>query len=288
MKQKFLLDLENKVKETISKYKLLNKSEKIIVATSGGKDSAVVLYLLKKFGYNVSALYINLRLGEYSEKCENAVKELCEKEHIKLHILDIKKEFGMRMCNLRCGVQQNFKVSNCMVCGIIKKQILNKNARKLGADKIVTGHHLDDEAQTIIMNFLQGNLMLGANSGPRTGIVQNEKFVARIKPLYFISEQEIKKYSQLRNLPVVYEKCPCAANSLRIRTREFANVLDKKSKLKIVDNFLKILPNLAEKLKNEKIIECRVCREPSRTGICKTCSLLYKDNTHPLSGRKNR
>jgi uncharacterized protein (TIGR00269 family) len=266
--------LEKTAERTIKKHRLLNKKEKIITASSGGKDSTAALYILKKLGYNVEALYINLGLGDYSERCKDAVKKLCAKEKIKMHVLDIKKEFVMRMCCIRSGVQQNLSVSNCMVCGIVKKWILNKEARKLGAEKIVTGHHLDDEAQTIIMNFLQGNLMLGANGGPRTGIVNDKKFVPRIKPLYFISEDEIKEYTKKLKLPVVYEKCPCAVSSLRIKTREYLNKADKKVKERIVNNFLKMLPELSKKLKEQKVVYCRICGEPARNKICKKCSLL--------------
>ena len=275
---KFLNDFENKIKKAIQEYKLLDEKDKIIVAASGGKDSTTILYLLKKFGYNVSALYINLRLGGYSERCLKALKELCKQEKIKLHVLDIKKQFGMRMCNIRCGVQQSIKVSNCMVCGIVKKWLLNKEARRLMADKIVTGHHLDDEAQTIIMNFLQGNLMLGANSGPITGSIKDKKFVPRVKPLYFISEKDIKKYSLMKKLPVVYEKCPCAVSSLRIRVREFLRDKDEKTKQRIVENFLKILPGLKRKLLKEKLLYCKICEEPSRNEICKKCQLLSLKN----------
>lgn len=267
-------NFEKKIRQTISKYKLLNKKEKIIVAISGGKDSTTILYLLKNWGYNVSALHINLGLGDYSKKCLEKIKELCEEIKIKLHIVDIKKIFGMRMCNIRIGVQEKKKVSNCMVCGIVKKWLLNKETRKLRADKLVTGHNLDDEAQTVIMNFLQGNLMLGANSGPITGSLKDKKFVPRVKPLYFSAENNIRKYSKLRKLPVVYEQCPCAVSSLRIRTREYLNTVDEKIKLKIVRNFLKMLPKLRGKLIKEKIIYCKVCGEPSRNEICKKCLLL--------------
>ncbi len=279
--EKTISEVENKVKQTIKKYKLLNKKEKIIAAASGGKDSTAALYILKKLGYNIEALYINLQLGDYSERCEKAVQDLCKNLGVKMHILNIKEEFGMRMCNIRGGVQQRVKVSNCMVCGIVKKWMLNKQARKLKAKKIVTGHHLDDEAQTIIMNFLQGNLTLGANGGPRTGIINDEKFVPRIKPLYFISEEEIKKYTQEMKLPVVYEKCPCAISSLRIRTREYLNTLNKKTKENIIHNFLKMLPELREKLKQQKVVYCEICGEPARNKTCKKCSLLKvnpKDN----------
>lgn len=270
---KFLNNFEKKVKNTIKKYNLLNKKEKIVVAVSGGKDSMSILCLLKKLGYNISALHLNLALGEYSEKCIEKIKEFCKQERINLKIVDIKQEFGMRMCNIRVGIQEKISVSNCMVCGIVKKWLLNKWARQMKAAKIVTGHNLDDEAQTVIMNFLQGNLMLGANSGPRTGIIKERKFVPRIKPLYFVAEEDVRKYSKLRRLPVIYEQCPCAISSLRIRIREFLTG-NEKVKLRIVENFLQMLPKLAERFKNEEVFYCSICGEPSRNENCKKCSLL--------------
>ncbi len=277
---KFLDNFEKKVKKTIQDYKLLNKKEKIIVAASAGKDSTVILYLLKKLGYHVSAFHINLGLGEYSDNCLQNLKKFCKDQGVELSILNIKKEFGMRMCNIRAGVQQNIKVSNCMVCGIVKKWLLNKEARRLKASKIVTGHNLDDEAQTVIMNFLQGNLMLGANSGPRTGIIKDKKFIPRIKPLYFSLEDDIKEYSKLKKLPVVYELCPCAISSLRIRTRAFLNKVDERVKSKIVGNFLELLPELRKRFKKEKINYCKICGEPSRNKTCKKCLLLNLEKTN--------
>jgi len=277
MKNKiFLENLENKVKQTIREYKLLRKKDKVVVALSGGKDSTSIAYILKKLGYDVSALYIDLGLGDYSKKCLVNLKRFCQENGIKLHVVDIKNKFGMRMCHLRQGVQQSRRISNCMVCGIVKKWLLNKEARRLRADKIVTGHNLDDEAQTVIMNFLQGNLLLGINSGPATGSLEDEKFISRIKPLFFIAENDVREYSKIKKLPVVYEKCPCAVSSLRIRTRAFLENKPEKLKLNIVNNFLKILPELRKKFLdyNKKIFYCEICGEPSRNEVCKKCELL--------------
>lgn len=87
------MNIEQKVKQTLSRIKL-NKKEKILVALSGGKDSATTAYLLKKFGYNIEGIHINLGMGNYSEKCLEAVKRLCKELGIKLHLYDIKKRNG--------------------------------------------------------------------------------------------------------------------------------------------------------------------------------------------------
>jgi len=273
--------VEQKVKQTIQKYRLLSKKDKIAVALSGGKDSTSILYILKNLGFNVSGLHINLGLGDYSERCLEKIKESCKELNVKLYVYDIKKNFGVRMCYIRQRVQEKNKVTNCLVCGIIKKSILNREARKLKADKLVTGHNLDDEAQTVIMNFLQGNLNLGINSGPKTGSVEDRKFVPRVKPLFFVPENKIREYSKQKNLPVIYEKCHCAVSSLRIKTRRFLENKSENLKLNIANNFLKMLPALRKKFyknsENKKIVYCNVCGEPARNQICKKCGIL-KEN----------
>jgi len=46
------MDIEKKIVDTIKKYKLMKKSDKVVVALSGGKDSTSVIYILKKLGYD--------------------------------------------------------------------------------------------------------------------------------------------------------------------------------------------------------------------------------------------
>ncbi len=271
--------LELEVKQILEKYKLCNKKEKIIVAVSGGKDSTTVAYLLHKFGYNIEAFHINLGLGRYSKDCLNAVKKLCNNLNIKLHIYDIKKEMGSGMCYLRTAIQTKSKLrtklKNCAICGVIKKWILNKEARKLKADKIATGHNLDDEVQTFLMNIFKGSPQLSANTGLITRNLPDKKlkFIPRIKPLFYVAEDDIREYSKLKNLPVVYEKCPCAIDSYRIQVRKFVNTLNENEKQNIMKNFGSLIERI-EKIKDMRIEYCKICGEPARNKICKKCELI--------------
>lgn len=70
------------------------------------------------------------------------------------------------------------------------------------------------------MNYIQGNLEFSAKLGPMTGPVKNEKFVPRIKPLYFCYEDDVRKYSKLMGFPVVYGRCPCSSGTFRSFIRE--------------------------------------------------------------------
>lgn len=268
------MNIEQKVLETLKKIKL-SKKDKIIVALSGGKDSTVVAYFLKKFGYNIEGFHINLKIKGYSDRCLEAVEKLCSQLGIKLQVYDIQKEMGASMCYLRSGIQERAKtaIKNCAICGVIKKWIINNRVRQLNADKIATGHNLDDEAQTFLMNIFKGSPNLSANLGAISKNIGDSKFIPRIKPLFYIPENEIREYSKKMKLPVVYEKCPCALDSYRIQVREFLNTLSDKDKINLIKNFEK-LDNRIQKTKDIRVCYCEICREPSRNRICKKCQLM--------------
>ncbi len=278
--EKFIRDFERKVRKTVEQYSLCSKKDKVIVACSGGKDSTTVLYLLKKFGYKVEGMMIDLMIGDWSKRNLENTKKFCGEEGIKLRVVDVRNEFGCSMGFIRAKVQAKEKLSNCMVCGIVKRWLMNKKARELGATKLATGHNLDDGSETVLMNLLKGNLGLNLGMGPETGVIKDKKFVPRIKPLYFCLNSEVKKYSKLKKFPVVYEPCPCRVDSFRVRVREQLKEMEgKEPKVKenIVKSFLVRLPALRKEYKTEeKMNYCKICGEPSRGKICKMCALVGK------------
>ncbi|HAB51479.1 MAG TPA: tRNA lysidine(34) synthetase TilS, partial [Ignavibacteriales bacterium] len=66
------------------------------------------------------------------------------------------------------------KVKPCTICGIFRRYLLNKKSKELKLTKLATGHNLDDEAQSIMMNQMKNNMNASARLGPKTGI-SNDK-----------------------------------------------------------------------------------------------------------------
>jgi len=124
-----------------------------------------------------------------------------------------------------------------------------------------------------LMNVLKGSPKLSFSSGPVTRNISDKKFVPRIKPLFYVAEDKIRKFSKQKKLPVVYDKCPCALDSYRIQVRKFLNTLSEKDKKNILENFEKIFVEGKNK-KKSKIEYCEFCGEPSRKNICKKCELM--------------
>lgn len=265
------MDIEKEIKKYIEKYKLLEKGEKIFVALSGGKDSVTILYILNKLGYNPEALMIDLKIGGQSKQHKKNMEEFCKKENIPLHFIDFEKELK---CNLN-DIDKFLKKKNltrCTLCGVSKRWLLNKFAKDMRADKLVTGHNLDDETQNVLMNFLKGNVYLGINSAPISEKVPGG-FVQRVKPLFYIPEKEVKNYSKKKGFKIIYEPCPYARQTYRINIREWMGAMSDDKKVSIVSNFQKIVPTL-QKRKGTNLNFCAVCGEPSVGRTCKFCDMI--------------
>jgi uncharacterized protein (TIGR00269 family) len=269
---------ENKVKKTIKDYNLFNKKDKIFVACSGGKDSTTTLYLLKKFGYKVEAVMIDLLMGDWSKRNLNNIKDFCNEHDIKLNIISMREEHGCSVCYLRSGIQDKEKIGNCTICGVVRRWILNKRSRELGAEKLATGHNLDDEAENVLMNILKGKPELFMNLGPKTGVIDDKKFVQRVKPLYFCTNKEVRDYTEKKRFNIEYAPCPCSVGSFRRDVRDLLTELEKKNpqiKQNLVNELLETLPKIRKKYSSTiKLKYCKLCGEPSRNVICKRCKLI--------------
>ena len=276
----FIKYFDDKVKKTIKKFSLFSHKDKIGVAVSGGKDSTVILYVLKKLGYNVIALTVNAYIGNYTKENAENLKKTCKKYDIGLNEISFKKEFGYSLCYIKSLLNKGKqKASSCFLCGVLRRYLLNKYSKELKLDVLVTGHNLDDEAQAFLMNAFRNDVILARRQGPITGKGGNEAFVRRAKPLYLCSEKETTAYSKIMGFPVNYGRCPCCADAYRKNFRDFLDKFEEKHpsvKYNIVQFLLETVYRQKEDYNNKVMGYCEICREPSANKICKACQIITK------------
>jgi tRNA-5-methyluridine54 2-sulfurtransferase len=277
----FLKYFESKAKNTIGKHKMIDKNDHIGVAVSGGKDSLTVLYIINKVfskrkDIKITAIAIDEGIKGYREFSLKELKKLCKEWKIKLKVYSFKKEFKLSLDQM---VKKH--AHPCTVCGTFRRLLLNSKARKLGVTKLVTGHNLDDEAQTIIMNQFKRNIGASKRMGPITGIIKDPQFIPRVKPLYFLTEKEVKAYSFLKGFVDKFVECPYAKLAYRDSIRVMINDFEVKypgTKHNIINSFMEILPSLKKSVKNLSISSCKKCKEPCSGDICRACVLIEKLN----------
>ncbi len=262
----FLADVEKKVKREVRKVKVEGT---LAVAFSGGKDSAVVLYvlteLLAKSGTKIVAITVDEGIAGYRDVALKTAASLITQLGIEWRVVSFEQQFGVRI--------DQVKERPCTLCGILRRSLLNRAAKLLGATTLATGHNLDDEAQTILMNYLRGDIdrLLRLDHGKKEGLVR------RIKPLKYGPEKEVALYAVLKGIPADLEECQFSFGVFRAEVRELLNGLEAKhpgTKYALMRGHEKILQSTQRK--PFELRACVQCGEPSVQQLCQTCDLLAK------------
>ncbi len=279
--KEFIRKFEKDVKETIRKYDLLEKKDRILVAVSGGKDSMSVLYILRKLGYDVSAATVDSGIPIYNKENIRNIRKMTEELEVKLFVFSFEEEAGSALPKMISKLRKKgIPFTSCNVCGVFKRHILNRKARELGFTKIVTGHNLDDEAQSFLMNLFRGNLEMAARQSPVSGLVRDSRFVPRVKPLYMSREHDVERYAKLMDFPIGHRVCPLSDSSYRYSLKHLVWDYEKKenkdASRNIIRHFLKIRPKLVGDhfVSGQSPKICEICGEPSKASVCNACKII--------------
>lgn len=263
--------VERNFAKTISKGRMLGKNDIVAVGVSGGKDSMVLLHLMDKLARKLPMKLIAVTVDEgiagYRDRSIEAVKEFASSLGIEQRTFSFQNEFDLTIDKI---VEKDSHVKSCTYCGVFRRTLLNKAAREVNADKIAVGHNLDDEAQSVLMNVMRGDMKRMSRLSQRS-----DKFVRRIKPLKNIPEKEIVAYAVINSIPYFDGECPNSFNNARRDVQTLLNEMEQKypgTKSNII-NFYRKLPATSEI--TEATI-CMKCGEPSSHEVCKACELLEK------------
>lgn len=275
---------EQRFRRTVREFSMIRPHDRIAVALSGGKDSAVLLHLLvglkKRLPMEISAILVDEGIAGYRPHTIKTAKAVCRELGVKLHIVSFEKEFGGKLDTIlgrRGGANSSWGA--CTYCGVFRRTLLNRAALKIGADALAVGHNLDDAAQTVLMNIMRNEPSRLARFGISGGVVESEGLVARIKPLVRSPEKEVALYAELHGIWIHYMQCPYANEALRQEVRRMLNSLEEKypgTKFRIFGSFLSIKPALLgiAKKNGAKIPSCPSCGDASSGGKCSACRLL--------------
>ena len=262
------------VKRSIRKFRMIEREERIAIAMSGGKDSVTLAHILiELYGdrrdLEFHAVTIDEGIEGYRPPTVKIAKEVTKDLGIPHHIVSFEKEIGLTLDEM---VKRGRK-KPCTYCGVFRKYLLNKKAREIGADKLATGHNLDDETQTILLNFLQSDIERLARLIPSR--VQ-KGLVMRIKPLRELYEKEIVTYALIEGLPISLDECPYSHFPVRAMVRDFLYEFENKypgRKFSVLRSFEELIPCLRDMYPQIELNKCEICGEPTPKNICQACVL---------------
>ncbi len=268
----------------IKKYWMFGPDEKILVAVSGGKDSLSLWDILHRLGYNVAGMYIGLGIDEgihYLDESRRLTEKFASERGLKLHIVDIEKEYGHSIPVL-AEVSQRGHGRPCSVCGLAKRHEMNRIAHDLGYDVLATGHNLDDEAAVLFGNTLTWSKEYLLRQSPV--LPEHDGLARKVKPLCRFYEKEMTAYAILSGIEYIYEECPFSVGSTSIYYKELLNQMENQrpgAKLTFYLNYLQAREEglFAEDVTPtiQPLYNCPTCGQPTKyEGKCSFCRMMEK------------
>ena len=204
----------------VDKYNMIEAGDKIAVGVSGGKDSLALLYALAKLRdfypkpFSLVAITLDYQFNGVAEDY-TAIEALCKKLQV---------EYIVRRTNLWEVIFETRKEKNpCSLCAKMRRGLLHDTAVANGCNKVALGHHLDDAAETFLMNLLNGG-KIGCFSP--VSYLSNKKLYL-IRPLIFAYEKDIAAAARRANFPVVKSRCSMDKVSNRQNMKELLKSLEK-------------------------------------------------------------
>ncbi len=163
------------------------KTDKILLAVSGGVDSMVMLDLFLRSGYRFSIAHCNFHLrGEESIRDEYFVRKYAQDNNIEIFV----QEFDTY------SYMEKEKKSLEMSARDLRYDWFHKLVTEKHFSYLATAHHSDDSAETFIINLLRGTGIAGLHGIlPKSGEI--------IRPLLFASRRNIKDYAQKHHISFV-------------------------------------------------------------------------------------
>ena len=281
-KKCFLRSIESKVAKTISKYSMIEYSDKVAVGVSGGKDSLSLLYILKMLfdqhpnnGNELVAITIDEGINGYRDESLQIVKDFCAQLRIESKILSYESLFGIDMD--QAMVQRSSqKMSSCSMCGTFRRRAIDIAAETVEADIVATAHNMDDQLQTFMINLLAGDVERIGWIYPEP-VQYTQAGMKKVKPFVEIYEYEIAFYALQRGIPFQSEDCPYMNESIRTDLREFFNRLERDHpgiKYNAYRSMTKISKVLRSSIPPSETKKCSRCGRVSTGDICSVCKTL--------------
>ncbi|MGC8777226.1 MAG: tRNA lysidine(34) synthetase TilS [Candidatus Caldatribacteriaceae bacterium] len=260
--------LESKVFDCVRRYSLLVPGDRVLVAFSGGPDSVALTEILLRFKeqipLDVALFHLNHGLrGPEAERDEEFCQAFAKVRGLSIFV----KKREVKSFQLKEGLSLEEAARK------VRYALLREVAREWGASKVALGHTLDDQAETVLMNFVRGTGLRGL-SGMR---MRSDIF---IRPLLTSSRKEILEFLAEKGIPFVEDSSNRDLSFLRNRVRSVLIPLLEEFNPRFREALLRLSLNVQEEMAAREV-RCEVPWEREQD-----VARIALDFLHSFSGDK--
>lgn len=222
-----LQELLSPLRRAVNDFNMIQDNDKIAVGVSGGKDSLVLLTLLKAYQrfseHPFELMGVTVDMG-FTKDAYRPIQAYCDSLQIDYRI--VKTDIAEIIFDIR-------KEKNpCSLCAKMRRGALNNEITAQDFHKLALGHHRNDVVETFLLSlFYEGRLN---TFQPKSYMSRSD--VTLIRPMIYIDERDIVGFA--RDLPVVHNPCPANKHTEREYMKDLLKTLSKDH------------PNITEKFAN--------------------------------------
>jgi len=193
--------LAKKTTRAVVDYQMIEDGDRVMVGLSGGKDSWALLQILdvmrQRAPVRFSLVAVNVDSG-YKAYKHDLIARTCEARGWECRIEHT--GIGELIEDILDGDQ-----TPCSLCARLRRGVLYRVAKEVGATKIALGHHADDFIETLLLNLF----FAGALKAMPAKLVSDDGAHVVIRPLVYVGEDEARAYAKESELPII--GCCCSA-----------------------------------------------------------------------------
>lgn len=192
------------IREHIKNMKFFNNGDQIILALSGGPDSACLFYVLNQIkselDLSISCVHVNHGLrGKASDADEDFVRSMCKQNNCNLRVVSADIN----------ALAKEWKLSTEEAGRKVRYQAFYQEAEKVFkatgvAPKILIAHNMDDQAETILFRIIRGTGVTGLKAMQKSELTP--KGFEIIRPLLDVTKRDILEALQSEKLPYCEDK----------------------------------------------------------------------------------
>src|SRR6476646_1607924 len=196
--------LAKKTTKAIIDYSMIEDGDRVMVGLSGGKDSWALLQILdvlrQRAPIQFSIVAVNVESG-YKEYKHDLIAKTC-----------VARGWEYRIEHTGIGelIEDILDVNQtpCSLCARLRRGVLYRVAKEVGATKIALGHHADDFIETLLLNVF----FAGALKAMPAKLVSDDAEHVVIRPLVLVGEDEARQYAKESELPIIGCCCPACGD----------------------------------------------------------------------------
>ena len=230
--------LARRATKAIVDYQMIEDGDHVMVGLSGGKDSWALLQLLDVLRQRAPITFaltaVNVDSG-YKAFKHDVIAKTCE---------DRGWDYRIEHTGIGEAIDDILDADQtpCSLCARLRRGVLYRIAKEIGATKIALGHHADDFIETLLLNVF----FAGALKAMPAKLVSDDGAHVVIRPLVLIGEDEARAYTKECDLPIIGCCCPaCGDLGLqRQRVKRLVADLDREHP-GVKQSMLKALGNVA-------------------------------------------